>query len=403
MPNPETTVKEVEIENIESLFSADNVIVPEKKDNAVKPSIFSKEKNVDLSFIETEEPDETKVLETEIKEILTPEQILAETEEASPEDKSGGRPKVSKDGMVELANKLIEKGVIIPFEDDKPLDKYTIQDFEELLEENFKERERKLKEDVPVEFFDSLPEELQYAAKYVADGGKDLKGLFRQLAAVEEIRSLDPKNENDQEEIIRSYLLATNFGDDDEIEDEINAWKDRNELEQKALKFKPKLDALQENIVSRKLKEQEDRKAQQMEQAKKYTETVYKVLEPGELNGIKLDKKTQSMLYAGLVQPNYPSVSGRQTNLLGHLLEKYQFVEPNPALIAEALWLLNDPTGYKEKVREITKKEEVEKTVRMLKTEQSNRAKTSPEDEQDDTSRSTRKGIPRASSNFFKR
>ena len=28
------------------------------------------------------------------------------------------------------------------------------------------------------------------------------------------------------------------------------------------------------------------------------------------------------MLYNGLVQPNYPSVSGTNTNLLGHLLEK---------------------------------------------------------------------------------
>jgi hypothetical protein len=30
----------------------------------------------------------------------------------------------------------------------------------------------------PQQFFESLPEELQYAAKYVADGGNDLNQLF---------------------------------------------------------------------------------------------------------------------------------------------------------------------------------------------------------------------------------
>jgi hypothetical protein len=59
----------------------------------------------------------------------------------------------------------------------------------------------------------------------------------------------------------------------------------------------------------------------------------------------------QGLLFSGLVQPNYPSISGKPTNLLGHLLEKYQFVEPRHDLIAEALWLLADPNGYKGKVK----------------------------------------------------
>ena len=77
------------------------------------------------------------------------------------------------------------------------------------------------------------------------------------------------------------------------------------------------------------------------------------------------------MLYSGLVQPNYPSISGKPTNMLGHLLEKYQFVEPRHDLIAEALWLLADPDGYKNKVRDQGSKAAIEKTVRQLKTEES--------------------------------
>jgi len=58
---------------------------------------------------------------------------------------------------------------------------------------------------------------------------------------------------------------------------------------------------------------------------------------------------------------------------LGHLLEKYQFVEPRHDLIAEALWLLSDPDGYRTKIMDQGKNKVVEKTVRQLKTEQSNR------------------------------
>jgi hypothetical protein len=90
--------------------------------------------------------------------------------------------------VAELAQKMIEEGSLVPFDDDKPLEEYTTKDFRELFEANFQERENAVRENTPKEFFQSLPEELQYAAKYVADGGTDLKGLFRTLAQVEEMR-----------------------------------------------------------------------------------------------------------------------------------------------------------------------------------------------------------------------
>ena len=37
------------------------------------------------------------------------------------------------------------------------------------------ERANKVRRETPKQFFDSLPQELQVAAKYVADGGPDLK------------------------------------------------------------------------------------------------------------------------------------------------------------------------------------------------------------------------------------
>jgi hypothetical protein len=98
---------------------------------------------------------------------------------------------------------------------------------------------------------------------------------------------------------------------------------------------------------------------------------------------LKLDKKTQASLYSGLVQPQYPSVSGRPTNLLGHLLEKYQYVEPNYSLIAEALWLLSDPESYRSELKKQGKNSAVEQTVRQLKTEQARKSSYTYSEEED--------------------
>jgi hypothetical protein len=404
-----TTVGQVDV-NIDEIFGipgAENVMLPEDGKEDDKPkSLFSKE-NVDTTFLDNspatpKEKEEAAEKKAEVEETIAElDGLIAQEEDAG----NKGRPKVDKSGLYDLAQKMIEEGSLIPFDDDKSLEDYTTKDFRELFEANFQEREDKVRNDVPKEFFNSLPEELQYAAKYVADGGQDLKGLFRTLAHVEEMRQLDPSDEYDQAEIARQYLYATNFGTAEEIESEIQDWQDMDKLEQKANQFKPKLDRMQEEIIARQLAEQEERKEQQQAAAKAYTDNVYSTLAAGDIGGIKLDKKTQGLLYSGLVQPNYPSISGKPTNLLGHLLEKYQFVEPRHDLIAEALWLLADPNGYKNRVRDQGGRQATEKVVRQLKTEEARRSTASTQYEEPErrntTTRAPQKTISRA--NMFKR
>ena len=143
------------------------------------------------------------------------------------------------------------------------------------------------------------------------------------------------------------------------------------------------------------------------EQAKAYQENVYSTLANGTIGGLRLTKKEQGLLFSGLVQPNYPSISGKPTNLLGHLLEKYQFVEPRHDLIAEALWLLADPNGYKNKVRDQGGKQAVEKTVRALKTEQSRKRTSSTISNEYEKTTPTRKTSSKkrtiSKNNMFKR
>jgi len=406
----QTNVQQLDLD-IDALFSgapdASSVVTP-TEEVTKKPNVFSKSA-VDLSFLdpgkEAEDLDEKaaeKSQENQTEEQKSEEKledILSVGTAEEEEEKTAGRPKVDKSGLVETMGKLIEEGLIIPFDDEKSMEEYSLKDWKELLEANFQEREKAVRQQTPKEFFESLPEELKYAAKYVADGGQDLRGLFQALAQVEEVRDMNPTDPNDQEFIVRSYLRATGFGNDEEISEEISTWKDLGKLEQQASKFKPKLDAMNEQIVQQQLAQQEQLRQQQQEAAEAYVENVYDALKAAEINGLKLDRKTQANLYTGLVQPQYPSISGKPTNLLGHLLEKYQFVEPNYPLIAEALWLLSDPDSYRQNLVKTGKNQAVEQTVRQLKTEQSKKLQSSITD---DPAPAPSRKIPR-STNIFKR
>lgn len=418
--------------NLDEIFNgaatASEVTVP-TEGTQKKKSIFAKpSKEADMSFtesvekatdlnVETAEVKEPEAEKEEAVEEVTAEQekeagdvldSLVEEEVEEPKEpqakKKETRGRKSINGISDVFKKLIKDDKIVPFDDDKSLEEYSTKDWEELIEANLEEKARQVRSETPKQFFESLPQELQIAARYVAEGGQDLKGLFQTLAQTEETKSLNVKTERDQERIIVDYLTATGYGSTEEIAEEIEIWKDLGKLEQQAKKFKPKLDKMQEKVVAQKLQQQELKRKQQEQASQKYMESVYDTLKEGKVNDIKVDRKVQAMLYNGLVQPNYPSVSGKNTNLLGHLLEKYQFVEPNYPLIAEALWLLADPNGYKTKIMEKGAQTAVEKTVRKLKTEQANSGGSSlgVQQREAEPSRTSKRKIARPN-NIFKR
>ncbi len=352
--------------------------------------------------IETSEKT-TKTIIEETESII--DSLGEEDREDEDDVKKEKRGRKAISGISDVFSKLITDEKIVPFDDNKALDEYTAKDWEELIEANLEEKANQVRRETPKQFFASLPQELQIAARYVADGGQDLKGLFNTLGTVEETKSLNVKSESDQETIIKEYLGATGYGTSEEIAEEIEIWKDLGKLEQQASKFKPKLDKMQEKIVVKKLQEQDLKKKQQEQASKQYMSSVYETLKDGSLGDIKVDRKTQAMLYNGLVQPTYPSVSGKNTNLLGHLLEKYQFVEPNYTLISEALWLLQDPDGYKAKIMDKGAQKSVEQTVRKLKTEQVNAGGSNSlgiQDKEESSKKSTGRKLPRTN-NIFKR
>jgi len=408
-PQVETTT----IENIDDFLplpGAESVVT---SDEDSKQSLFtSPNKPVDMSFMEEDkikESEETIDTIAELDKPFTGE----EAPDIIDEKKKPGRKATDKSGLVEFLKKRIENNEMFAFDDyddtKQSLDDYlsglSDKDVEELWTANMDNVRNEVAANTPKEFFESLPEELQYAAEYVAKGGQDLKGLFRALAHVEEIRDLNPADPDHQEAIVRQYLQATGFGngDQDLIEDQIQEWVDGGNITKKATQFKPKLDDLQSEMLQAKLAQQENFKLQQQQKKEAYMHNIYETLKPGELNGIKIDNKRQKFLWDELTTVKYESITGRPTNMLGKLLEEYQFgKEPRYDLIAETLWLLSDPDDYKENIRKNVKTEVIAETVRALKTEQNRKISSTVMNDDDEDDKPKSRKIPRQG-NIFRR
>jgi len=417
-----TNVQEVDINLNELLGSGvDSVMLPDESNDSDKKKTLFTRGNPDMTFLDKPQVAATDESTTETTEVSDTDSSSAETTDTAettvidqgdplsipnPDENlesdidKGGRPTAA----ISAFKSLFDSKVLLPFDDDKKIEEYTQADIEELIQANIEQERSKLQQELPQQFFGNMPPEMQQAYQYIADGGTDLKSLFQAMSASNEIKEVDVSNEPGQIYTVRSYLQATQYGNAEEIEDEIRSLLDRGDIEKKANQFKPKLDAMSENMVQHKLHQQNVENQQRQQQSQIYMDSVYKALEGGELNGIKLDNRTQNMLYAGLVQPNYSSSQGKQTNMLGHLLEKYQWLEPRHDLIAEALWLLSDETSYREEIRKQGSHEQVNKTARTLKTEQqAGKSGSVQNDTDDDSSRNKRPGIQRKQRNFFER
>ena len=400
-------IEEVDFDNLDDLLGiSSSVLTPEEKPQTVLSSA-----RVDLDFLDDE--DSEKGLENASQEKL--ESVVSDLVDNADQDdqedqtvNKGGRPKLVKDAMVEAATRMIEKGILQPFDDDKLLSDYTVEDFEELIQANIESKVTTTAQVAPVELFKTLPQDVQAVVKYALDGGQDTKAVFQQLAKVNETFDLDVEDETDQEQIIREWYNALGTYDSvEELEDELNIIKDRGDLRKYAERYKPKLDAKQAEIVEKKLKEQNLAKDRKEKAAEQYRGTIANTLNATHLNGLPLTEKVQNMLYYGLVDASrYQNAEGRQTNALGFLLEQHQFgPKPNPSLVAEALWLLADPEDYRTAIKKTVEKSTNEKTARMLRTEQasSKQASSSSIEGERGQTQTRKQPIQRPNRNIFSR
>lgn len=382
-------VKEVEVNDLDELLGtkAATVIVPDEES---KNSVLSSTK-VDTSFLDNPEPsgDEDEEDDDESPESKSDESSQEKLEDILDDPKEdddyeddddepvnkGGR----KPALIEAMSKLIENGTIATFEDKDDISKYTNDEIVELIEANIASKVNETAKNAPMEIFSQLDPKLQEVVAYNLNGGGDIVNVLKNVTRSQEVANLNPNEEKDAERIVREWLRETNFGTDDEIEDEITAYIDRNELDKKANQFKPKLDKKQAEIMQRRLAEQEDKRKQAEETKKTYAEKVFNTLNQPHLNGLPMNNRVQTALYYGITETDtYQDRDGNPTNELGYLIEQYQLnSKANMGVLLEALWLLKDPQGYRNNVQSIGQQQAASDTYRKLKTAEAGRKTSS--------------------------
>ena len=148
-----------------------------KTEDAVEDTESASEETLDELVKDQTEVESKK---EEVEEII--DSLDDETEEDVQKKETRGRKSIS--GISDVFDKLIKAEKIVPFDDEKSLDDYSAKDWEELIDANLEERANQVRRETPKQFFASLPEELQIAARYVADGGTESRKTSLSLTNV---------------------------------------------------------------------------------------------------------------------------------------------------------------------------------------------------------------------------
>jgi len=297
-----------------------------------------------------------------------------------------GRPRTDKNAINEYLKTKIESGDFFTWNDydekkeslDEYLNKLPEKDVYDLLDKNIEKQANKGYEEAPQELREALPPKAQYVIDYIAQGGTDLETLFSSLARATQIEKLDPTNDAHMPEIAKNYLQLINFGSQESINSQVDEWAENGKLESKVKEFKPKLDAMHEQQVQLQIQQEAEYNRQRQEAAQAYVQNVGAVLQKYEVGGLKLSKKNASELYYDLTEANYPSISGKPTNIIGHKLEEIQYVKPDFDFLAEIAWHLRDREGYNNAQATKAKSEKAQEIARELKDAQYIRTQVTP-------------------------
>lgn len=388
------------------LGGAENIIsVQESSKNPLNKQKDKTEEALNLSK-EKEKEEEKEEVVTKTQEEIEAALKLSE-ENISENEDSSQDTNDKKSPILSAVQQLIKDEALYLFEpeegkDEKSIEEYTTKEWIALINANQNRIRTEEQEKAPVEFFDSLPAKMQYAANYVMNGGTNLESLFLALAQSIQTENLDIKTPEGQEQVVRRWGAITELTPE-EIEEELVSLKDMpGALEKKANVYKPKLDAKQQQIVEKQIKDAETRRKNEEAAVVRYKENIINALRPADLNGQKITPTVQAMIYNGLTNFDKKGRNGQPTNELGLLLEEYNFVKPNPVLMSKVYWLLKDEKAYEESVRASGNKEIVKETVLKLKTEAGAKA-TATNLDQTKKSDSVRKTMQKPKQSIFTR
>jgi len=277
-------------------------------------------------------------------------------------------------GLAEFLYK--EKSIIIPDDFDGEVDRNDLKNLIDLRVEREKDTVRKeTQEYTQKAILNKMNPVVQDLVSYQLENpnldGNDILEYAASLQGVNRINSLNPETHADV--IIREYYKAIQLPGD-EIEDMIETLSNtEGKLQAKAVKLKPELDKIAQSVVSKKVeKEKLVREYDEQLQATLHNDTV-KVLNKGELFGVKLSEADSQYLYSVIMNnETVVTIKGNKKVEMGELearimKAKYDPSENKENLMMAALVLRDGLNGIKKYLEKEVTNKEVEKFQKEIK------------------------------------
>lgn len=266
----------------------------------------------------------------ELLEDVTNNENPEESDKGVPlETASKGRPKDKLDNS-DLASiqLLIDNGKLQPWVNDKNeiILPTTRQELLELMDENLETISQNTYQEVAQNFYQTKSPVWQQLLKYseTARSLDEVAPLFAAMQDMETIQTLNTEDESHQEYIIRQYGMLNGL-DAETIDADIEDYKERGKLQERAEKLKPSLDRYNEQRVQQELakKQQEEQQKQYLLQTH-YNNVVENVINKKEINGIKLKNEHKQYVASTLVPDE--NIGGLPIyTLVDNLLQKGDF------------------------------------------------------------------------------
>ena len=223
---------------------------------------------------------------------------------------------------------LINSGKLQPWVNEKNevILPTTQQELLELMDENLETINQNSYQEVEQNFYQTKSPVWQQLLKYseTARSLDEVAPLFAAMQDKETIQTLDTNNEVHQEYIIRQYGMLNGL-DAETIDADIEDYKERGKLQERAEKLKPGLDRYNEQRVQQELvkKQQEEQQKQYLLQTH-YNNVVENVMNKKEIGGIKLKNEHRQYVASTLVPDD--SIGGLPIyTLVDNLLQKGDF------------------------------------------------------------------------------
>ena len=320
-------ISQISVEDLLSQFSSTTEAPVQTTPTVIEPTPGVNPLDITYKPVTSEKTVEELLAEANPES--TEEETKEEVEKPVESTPTKGRPKDKLDAAdLNSIQLLINSGKLQPWVNEKNevILPTTQQELLELMDENLETINQNSYQEVEQNFYQTKSPVWQQLLKYseTARSLDEVVPLFAAMQDMETIQTLDTNNEAHQEHIIRQYGLINGL-DAETIDADIEDYKERGKLQERAEKLKPGLDRYNEQRVQQELvkKQQEDQQKQYLLQTH-YNNVVENVMNKKEIGGIKLKNEHRQYVASTLVPDD--NIGGLPIyTLVDNLLQKGDF------------------------------------------------------------------------------